>query len=90
MARLAVLAEQQAARLRASQGQPSAGDEALLEKIPPKTNNAPKFHLRVPSAASMVASLRNRVSSYGHAVMSTAARVPRPASRASRRWMSCR
>ena len=29
VARLAVLAEQQAARLRASQGQPSAGDEAL-------------------------------------------------------------
>ena len=54
VARLAVLAKQQAARLRASQGQPSAGDEALLEKIPPKIDNAPKFHLadvRLPARA---------------------------------------
>ena len=44
-ARLAVLAEQHAAKLRASHGQPRARDEALLEKIPPKTDNVPKFHL---------------------------------------------
>ena len=41
-------------QLWASQGQPSAGDEALLGKIPPKTDNAPKFHLadvRLPARA---------------------------------------